>query len=438
MGFFFSHQRVQGVVEASPSPDPTPAAPEPEDDALVERALSLGYALLRFEPALERRFVDDTAPERLRLIVRNSVGGALLFAVMLLTDHLMVPDQFQLAMWLRLGVFVPVCVLGSMAMSTVPSPALREWLVGAGGALATLLCLLIVLPSHSMWAPCYVATIAVVVVYINTVQRMRFWPAVVVTGLAIGEHFYAVLRMPGQGNQIAVATTLFLFCVAVGGMYCNYCLEKDERHAYLLRARQRSLKARLRAANERLSQHARIDPLTGLPNRRHFDEFLQHAWEQAVQRQHGLSLLVIDVDHFKAYNDRYGHQAGDECLRSVAQALADCLRRPSDLVARWGGEEFAVVLSNTEPTMALHIAERMLQAVADLDLPHEDSSCAAVVTVSIGVACANPSSAPRDGLGLSQLIHDADVALYNAKASGRNRIGAAIDLGSELSAEAAA
>jgi diguanylate cyclase (GGDEF)-like protein len=179
-------------------------------------------------------------------------------------------------------------------------------------------------------------------------------------------------------------------------------------------------------AEEQLRQQALIDGLTGIANRRAFDDALGREWRRACRSGTPLALLMIDVDHFKRYNDHYGHQAGDQCLRAVAGALAGAARRPADLVARYGGEEFAVILPGCSITDAQMVGEKMRRAVADLHLRHEASDTASEVTVSIGVSCLNtearPCASDGDGVVAGTLIADADTALYRAKTDGRNRV----------------
>jgi diguanylate cyclase (GGDEF)-like protein len=166
-------------------------------------------------------------------------------------------------------------------------------------------------------------------------------------------------------------------------------------------------------------EKARIDGLTQIANRRRFDEYLLQEWNRHRRIQQSLSLLILDVDHFKLYNDRYGHQAGDECLKSVAKAINQCFRT-GDLVARYGGEEFAMVLPNTDGTGAVRIAERVRTAVEAAALRHEASPVADWVTVSVGVACKMPR--PKHDEDNRALIEEADRNLYLAKHHGRNRV----------------
>ncbi|MGD0050191.1 MAG: diguanylate cyclase [Vulcanimicrobiaceae bacterium] len=188
-------------------------------------------------------------------------------------------------------------------------------------------------------------------------------------------------------------------------------IQRDEAHQAL-----RESQALLLEKNLELALLTNVDGLTGLSNRRHFDELLGVRWRQAVREQTAFSILMIDVDSFKPYNDTYGHLAGDEVLKQVAEAIRTCCRRPTDLAARFGGEEFIVCFSATSPDRAQEFAEKIRAAVEAVTIPHTGSA-AGTVTVSIGVAweqpCRGESSLP--------LIDAADVAMYEAKHSGKNR-----------------
>jgi diguanylate cyclase (GGDEF)-like protein len=169
-----------------------------------------------------------------------------------------------------------------------------------------------------------------------------------------------------------------------------------------------------------------MDPLTCIANRRAFEAALDQEWRRGKRHTASLSLLMIDVDHFKSFNDAYGHVAGDECLRAIARVLADNAKRAGDVAARYGGEEFAVLLPHTNLGDARKLAQRMCRSVRDLNLLHEKSSVGNCVTVSIGVASATGSelaaSPPSDNRPSILLVESADHALYAAKSQGRNRV----------------
>ncbi len=172
-------------------------------------------------------------------------------------------------------------------------------------------------------------------------------------------------------------------------------------------------------AQEELQRLATRDGLTSIANRRSFDETLNTEWRRASRESRALSLLMIDVDYFKPYNDTYGHQSGDDCLRQIAAAMTGVVKRASDCVARYGGEEFSILMPATELEGARIVAERIRAAVEALRLPHGGSAVAEHVTVSIGVACMHIAAG---GEPAARLIAAADAALYRAKHAGRNRI----------------
>lgn len=179
----------------------------------------------------------------------------------------------------------------------------------------------------------------------------------------------------------------------------------------------RLLQAELEEKNRQLQLLSSQDGLTGIPNRRQFDEMLNQEWNRMSREKLPMSVIILDVDHFKRYNDFYGHLAGDSCLRRVAEALADMLRRPADMIARYGGEEFAAILPGTNMEGAAIVAEGMRRIVAGLEIEHRDSPVHPAVTVSLGVS----SVIPLPGCLPGDLMQAADQALYQAKQQGRNR-----------------
>lgn len=185
-------------------------------------------------------------------------------------------------------------------------------------------------------------------------------------------------------------------------------------------SQRREAEERLRAANARLEELARVDALTGLANRRRFDEALAAECRRCARNQMPLSLILIDVDHFKMFNDRYGHPAGDATLRAVAHAVDGLARRPGDVAARYGGEELAVILPDTENMAAASIAERIRAAIRALGIDHADSA-AGIVTASLGVATLYPRHGAEES---PELIKQADARLYEAKSRGRDVVGA--------------
>jgi diguanylate cyclase (GGDEF)-like protein len=177
------------------------------------------------------------------------------------------------------------------------------------------------------------------------------------------------------------------------------------------------LNDRLAEMNRELERLSTTDSLTGLANRRSFNEFLSREWLREQREQQPFSVIMIDIDHFKSYNDHYGHLEGDVCLQKVAWALQSALCRPGDLLARYGGEEFVAILPHTELQGAVELAESLHQRIHELELEHEDSPVSPNVTVSVGIA----SVIPNQSISPSQVVAVADKALYAAKQAGRNQ-----------------
>lgn len=175
--------------------------------------------------------------------------------------------------------------------------------------------------------------------------------------------------------------------------------------------------SRLMEAVEELKKLSTLDGLTGIGNRRFFDEYSEKEWKRAQRDQNSFSVVMIDLDCFKFYNDTYGHQRGDACLKEVAEVIKNAMKRPADMAARYGGEEFVLVLPETNEKGAVRLAEKLRQQVMDLKLEHENNSCANEVTISLGVA----TGIPKPGKLFSDLLAQADKALFQAKRSGRNR-----------------
>jgi len=190
-----------------------------------------------------------------------------------------------------------------------------------------------------------------------------------------------------------------------------------QQHAYWLEVMVAERTAALSAANQKLHRLATLDGLTLVANRHRFDEYCQQQWPLLIKQQQPLSLILLDVDYFKQYNDCYGHQVGDDCLKRIARCIKDTIKRPTDLIARYGGEEFVVMLPHTTLKGATRLAKSILEAIARLNIPHAQSPISDRITVSLGVACLMP----QVDIAIATLITSADKALYQAKGEGRNR-----------------
>ena len=397
-------------------------SPDPNADSFktaLDDALAQGFRMLRFGPRLEAAYRQHKASEPLRLWGNGWLLVLALFNAMLVTDWIMVPDQWTLALCLRLGFFTPLAI-ACLASAKRLGPLWRERCLVGLRILSVLLTVTLCLRSTDPLAAPYLITLALILMFNGGVMRSRFWQTLWVDLAILAIYGLALASVRNPPMAVMIPCTLVLLSTTVFTLYSTYWLEHEERANWLLQEQERHLVEALGRANRRLDHMSRFDALTDLANRRHFDEFLQQLWARARRGGQAIALLMMDVDHFKAYNDHYGHPKGDACLRKVAETLKRQLRRPGDLVARFGGEEFIAVLHNATPPLALAAAERVRASVEQLRLPHAAApGTGQQVTISIGVACLGPRG--QDG-ALADLLAASDAALYQAKARGRNRV----------------
>lgn len=382
---------------------------------MVAATLKQGFPLLRFPAPLEARYQNAMSARRLRVQAIGVAFSLPLYLLLFVADHEMVPDSMSQAFLLRLEVFPIVVALCGLALFGIKNPARREWVFAAFGLASCLISALVSLSSHSAMNTHHLATLNPIVIY--AVLLGRFWPMLVMCSGVSVVYFTSVFLMGRLFSDIGVGVGLLLQANITFMLYGCYLLERVSRQSFLIDEQETEMDAELHDATDQLARIAREDALTGLANRRCFTDHLQQTHERACREGEVLALLMIDVDHFKAYNDHYGHPAGDVCLRRVAQALAAGTRQPGGLVARWGGEEFAIILPGADAARALKLAEQLLSEVKACAIVHEASQVASVVTLSIGVAVWSP------GHDVSQaaLLAAADEALYHSKTTGRNR-----------------
>ncbi len=232
-------------------------------------------------------------------------------------------------------------------------------------------------------------------------------------GFLLSEHEF--IRTIGL---LVLIFIMFLVMLAIRiNRTLSEALLRETENTKLLEALQHE-RDKAEALAARMQALSSQDSLTGIANRRYLDEFLEREWQRAIRFGEPLSLILGDLDFFKPYNDVYGHQAGDECLKQIAQTLHQYARRASDLAARYGGEEFAIILVNTDASAARQFAESMRNTIESLNIAHSASRVASHITMSFGLS----TIIPRQGDDLQAFIKNADRALYQAKADGRNRV----------------
>ena len=379
---------------------------------------------LRFEGALESAFQDDYQRKSMNQIRLTFLVGAVFYGAFGLLDAMTVPAAAPAFWVLRFGIFMPVSLL-VLVLSYLPwgkrhlELITTIWFMTAAVGILTMIA---VLPQNT--GGTYYAGLVMVLIAGYTWLKVRLVWAASAGWLVVGAYQWVAFGLTDMSMDVIISNNFFLVGSNVLCMLACHSIERYARRDFLkarLLFNEKKVvaktNAKLASANEELEKLARVDGLTGIPNRREFDSRLDAEWRRMGREGKPLALIMGDVDHFKQYNDTYGHQAGDECLVKVAQAIGSWARRPTDLAARYGGEEFALVLADTDGKGAAYIAQSVCDAVRRLEIPHCNSSASEHVTLSLGVAVVLPGAAK----GPRALIEQADKALYAAKESGRNR-----------------
>ncbi|MCJ2033650.1 sensor domain-containing diguanylate cyclase [Methylobacterium sp. J-068] len=375
--------------------------------------LTVSPCLLRFSRPVSARYEVDNGRERALHLRRTILIGLCFHNAYNLTTALLMPAMLPLAVCLRLLLVTPLGLLLAWAVTRMPGP-MRERAVTAGMLLVTgVPILLFALDRDAMSAVCYVEY-PLMMVFATMMLVLRFPHALVLTVVS----GLASLAVIGLRADLASELALCLAFQTVAGsffvLYGNHQIEGVRRRAYLVSLREILRSAGLERDRRVLTILSQTDALTGLANRRALDAGL----EAAAGQTRGTALLMIDVDHFKRFNDTYGHPAGDDGLRRIAEALAGATRSRGEVVARYGGEEFAILLKGGDARTVERVVRRLRAAIAGLAIPHRDRGDGiGFVTVSIGVAlkASGRTSTP------AELLAEADGALYEAKRRGRNR-----------------
>jgi len=384
--------------------DPKRFPAEELPDSPHARQLRAAMQWLTFDPELESGYRQASLDENLRFIRANlCLGLAVMLAFTAVETLLLGEGLRRIPTLIHLGVMVPALLVALAASYSPRRHRLYPPVAMAACAVIGLCVAIIQLIAASRGVSQLFPTVMLVTIYIYFMGSLLFYHSVAANVLVATVYLSAgtALQLPGLefGFDAISLVAVNIFCASVAYMH-----EKTSRIRFLEAALLREMVAR--------------DGLTGIQNRRMFDAHIQQTWDQAVRDRLRIAVLLVDIDCFKDYNDRYGHQAGDECLRAVAVTLSQCARRPMDFVARYGGEEFAVVLNDATREYTAELLTRIQRSIAQLNIQHEASRVASRLTVSIGAAFVLPG-ANRTHEGLVQL---ADEALYSAKEQGRNRV----------------
>ncbi len=394
----------------------TSAADDPPSDPLLAAA---GEALraprwhLTFPPVLEARMEADQGDQRRRQFVTSGIVALLVYDLFLFNDLLIRPEAFVTALWCRLGLMSGFGLVVLALIHRGLPARWREGLMASTLVVATVASGEILRATHSAAGVYDPFAFSLIFLAGNILFSLRFLHAIVASVAAFAvcaAYFLSSVLLPLEAKSFAMS---LMTGTAVFTMLACYRIEKASRDAYL-RALIESLRAEaVGRTAERMTRLSFTDPLTALPNRRAFDRALGEARRPGPNPGRRIGLLLIDVDHFKRYNDHYGHPAGDDCLRWLASAMAHATARKG-LLARIGGEEFALLLPDAQEAMLVRQARKIRRTVEALALPHDGIAGQTRVTVSVGAALAEPTQEP------GALLAAADRALYLAKQRGRN------------------
>lgn len=372
---------------------------------------------LRFVPDLERRY------QRYRQLrdgryVRQLINLLIAFYILFgAFDWLLLQQQVERVLVIRYGLGLPGMLGLWLVLHTGRRllPVERVVFFSLFWLSFTTLLMIRVVP-EAFTGP-YLLGVLVIVMAGITVGRMGFWVSLSF-GVLFLLSFLAVLGPVLLDNAFWLYY-LFLSCGAIVlCLLAQFTTDRSGRREFLQKLMIHRKNHELRKLNSRLRDLAEVDALTGIANRRSFDQVLEEEWRRAQRRGYSLALLMGDIDFFKAYNDALGHQQGDICIRQVAQSIKASVRRPGDMVARYGGEEFAVILPALQLSEAATVARMVCDQVRTLRLPHPASPVYPFVTISVGVA----AMVPQEQHSPAQLVGAADEALYQAKRAGRNGI----------------
>ncbi|ACB35568.1 diguanylate cyclase [Leptothrix cholodnii SP-6] len=382
---------------------------------LVEQALARWSAPI--PPALRADFDAYHRAQSLRFLLLMNLLGQAAYVSYVAADYLVLPDiahESARARSIFLAITLPLTLA---AMRWVRSIHLLDMLLPTLILLATLIWFDLLARSQMPAVATYIYASMIFIVLANLGVRVDFLPALGLSLLISAAILHGVLRLHRDDPQAVMVFVLVYLPMLLFSLFTSWHTTLSGRRAYLHSVLDGMNRQALLQANEKLHALAQTDGLTGIANRRQFDEQAQLFWDKARQTGKPMALLIIDLDHFKAYNDHYGHQAGDDCLVRVARVLSEHMREGDYFAGRYGGEEFAVMLAPAWPALAGAVAQRLTQAVRQLGIAHAHRGDGlSVVTVSIGAALSSD-----DGVhGVTDLIRCSDALLYEAKRSGRN------------------
>ncbi len=405
----------------------------PQIERQARQTLEQGLSGLQFEAQLESRFEHYFNLRYLHLNRVYALAGALINSFFCFADQLVLGPAADDVLVVR--VLAAVFVIGLVLLSHIGWFVQRIQMLLCLGAYSIQLSL-IGIAAHAAQAGIfhYQSGTIICVVFALAVLRLQFQFALPLALMLwfsqiLGMHFFMALPTTQFIELLFIHTAVTIIAAMMG-----FRMEYETRMNFLRQAVLRADRRNLEDARDELRKLSLIDPLTAIANRRHFDNALQSEWNRAQRDQTPLALIMLDVDHFKKYNDLYGHDQGDTCLIAVATLLRNSMRRATDTLARYGGEEFAIILANTGPHTASGIAKQLVKDVAGLKILHKGAEePVGIVTISAGVSAILPTAESAK----EQLLQAADQALYQAKRCGRNCVCEALPAGNGIDTSSA-
>ena len=437
--------RVSGLALDGPptiqpdAPAKAPAADAPVDDALQDAAAPAPLAppglpaapeapyvetlsrfkRLHFPPDHEAAYRGHNAEQRRRHLLLMAMLGILIYAVYMWCNRAMYADVPHGVLLGMAGICAAMLVIAATSYFVEMPVLWREAIFSGGNAIVGIASAWLLSQSDQLTALAFSVSLALIPMFSGVAARQPFWftcaPALITCVAA------ALLLHPHDAQQklVAVDSVTMIATNTVFTLMLSYAQERGARKEWLLSQIERLQGEALLSATRSLRKLSVLDPLTGICNRRQFEDDLRRIWRESEQHRQPLSMLIVDVDFFKLYNDGYGHPVGDRCLKQVAAAINQAAQAGRGLAARLGGEEFGILLPAADAAHALQVGEQVCAAIRQVGIEHRHSLVPghAIVTVSVGVA----SMKAESGTNRRALFAQADDALYQAKKAGRNR-----------------
>lgn len=376
--------------------------------AEVDRTIASRFRSLRFSAELESRYEAETLEQRRQFLTAVGITGGIIYNLFMVSDWLSLNDMFVYVALGRVFLITPLFIFLTVIVLRAKTRAVVEAAAGTGTVLCSLMPLVAMVFSESPFRLHYQLGMLLIMVYCTVIQQLPVRYSAVAMAFMLTFQLVTTYIADFADFQIWQANALLFVSTVALLLMASWFLEHGSRLSYLFALRGRLLQ-------KQLLELARIDSLTQLFNRRFQGEVLGSVWSRAADGPMNVAVILLDIDHFKSYNDNYGHLQGDTCLRLLSGVIQRTAHKADALTFRFGGEEILVLMTHAHPAQARALAENLRSAVSALNVPHPALGAGAKVTISLGVAVAD---APQ--ISAEALIAMADKALYAAKREGRD------------------